>query len=292
MVIDILATSPGPFLITFREALEAALIVGIMAAYLNKTGKYHAKKYLWIGTLTAVMTSVVIAAVLLVVYGGLSGIGEKIFEGTTSILAAGILTCMIFWMGKNAANIKDNLHKKIDIVLSRGYLFGIATLAFVAVLREGVETALFLVATPTINTTGTLIGAIAGIALVSLLSVLAMRRIYTLNLKAFFKYSSLILIIFAAGLFGYGIHEYMEAAEIAGIETGLLSKSAFDINPSDASDIFHEKGVIGSIAKAMVGYDGNPEWLRVFAYLGYWLIVGAYFLRTYYPEHPINRIKK
>lgn len=289
MVVDLLATSSAPFLITFREALEAALIIGIIAAYLTKTGKADAKKYLWIGSGIAIAVSIALGFALLVVYGGLAGIGEKLFEGTAAILAAGILTYMIFWMGKNARNIKDNLQKKVDVALSRGYLLGITGIAFIAVLREGIETVLFLVATATIDITGTMIGAGLGVTIVVLLTILAMKRIYRLNLHAFFKYSSLLLIIFAAGLFGFGVHEYIEAAETANIDTGFLGMKAYDINPPDASHPLHEKGAIGSIAKALVGYDGNPEWLRVFAYLFYWIIVGAYFLRTYYPDHRVSR---
>jgi high-affinity iron transporter len=91
----------------------------------------------------------------------------------------------------------------------------------------------------------------------------------------------LVLIVFAAGLAGYGVHELIEAGESFGVNLGVLAAQAFNINPADASSIFHESGALGSILRALVGYDGNPEWLRVFVYLGYWLVVGGYALLTY-----------
>ena len=267
----------------FRESLEAALIVVIIAAYLNKIGKAALKHYLYIGTAAAIVLSVALGIALNVFYGGLSGIAEQLFEGTAAITATIVLTYMILWMGRNAHHIKDELHGKVNVKITEGNIIGIAVIAFIAVFREGVETVLFLTAVAVQQPIATIIGTIAGFAAVLLLSVLMFKEMYRLNIRSIFKYSSILLLIFAAGLFGFGMHEYIEVAENYGIEMGFFSANAYNINPAEGH-VLHEKGTIGSILKALVGYDGNPEWLRVFAYLGYWFTVGFYVFRTYGPR--------
>jgi len=280
-LIETIINSAAPLLITFREALEAALIVGILAAYLRKIGRQDLYKYLLVGVIGAIITSIIVGGATVYVYGGLSGVSEKIFEGSASILATIVLTYMIFWMAGNARRIRGELEEKINTTVSKGYVYGIALLAFVAVAREGLETVLFLTAFAVQDFSATLIGLILGITIVVGLSFLMMRGVYRLDIQRFFKYTSVILLVFAAGLLGYGVHELVEAAEGSGIEVGPLAASAFDINPVDIENIFHEKGVIGSILKALVGYDGNPEWIRVIVYLGYWITIGGFLLRSY-----------
>lgn len=279
--IETLINSSAPLLITFREALEAALIVAILAAYLKKIGRQDLNRYLLIGVSTAIIASIFAGGLAAYIYGGLSGVSEKLFEGSASILATIVLTYMIFWMAKNARRIRGELEEKVHTTVTRGYVYGIAVLAFVAVAREGLETVLFLTALAVQDFAATLIGLVVGVGVVVGLSFLMMKGAYRLDLQRFFKYTSIILLIFAAGLFGYGVHEMIEAAEESGIEIGLLAAYAYDINPPDTANIFHEKGVVGSILKALVGYDGNPEWLRVIVYLGYWLVIGGYLVRSY-----------
>jgi len=268
-------------LITFREALEAALIVGIVSAYLRKVGQSRLDKYLYLGAGLAIVTSVVVGVAVQFVYGGLSGATAELFEGFASLTAAGVLTYMIFWMARNSKKIKDHIEQKVDLAVTKGQVFGIATLSFVAVVREGIETVLFLTALFFLDPSGTAIGMMIGLAAVVSLSVAILRRTRVVNVRSFFKYSSLVLIVFAAGLAGYGVHELLEAGDSFGISLGVLATHAFNINPADTSSIFHERGTFGSILRALVGYDGNPEWLRVIVYLGYWLIVGGYALLTY-----------
>ena len=287
MVVESILASGGPFLITFRESLEAALIVAIVAAYLVKTNRQHLNKYLWIGTILAIVTSIAIGIILAVIYGGLEGTAEQVFEGTSGILAAIVLTYMIFWMARHSREIKEHLQKKVDIAVSKGYLLGLAAVSFVAVVREGIETVLFLTATAVQDTLATLIGAAAGILIVLVLAMFTMKRIYNIDLNKFFKYSSIVLVIFAAGLLGFGIHEFIEVGEGLGVDFGFWGQNAFDINP-----ILDEKGIIGSILKGLVGYDGNPEILRVFGYIAYWIVIGIYLMVAYYPDHKISRIFK
>ena len=158
---------------------------------------------------------------------------------------------------------------------------GIAFIAFITVFREGIETVLFLNVLFIQDLSGTLIGVILGLIIVLFASFLLHRKSITLPLKDFFKYTSVLLIIFAAGLAGYGTHELIEAAEGTGYGldggiSGWLFSKPYNLNPADKSHPLHEKGAIGSIAKGLVGYDGDPEWLRIIVYLSYWIIIVTY----------------
>jgi high-affinity iron transporter len=281
MFAEILAGSTGSFLIAFRESLEAALIIGIIAAYLSRTGRGGLKKYLWGGTFAAAVASLGLAFFLAAFYGGLRGTGERLFEGTSAILATGVLTYMIFWMARNSGKIKKRLQTKVDLAVSRGHVAGIALVAFVAVFREGVETVLFLTALGTRDFASTVAGGAAGISLVVMMAFLVMKRVYSLNLEKVFKYSSILLIVFAAGLFGFGVHEYVEILEDSGTDLGFLSSTAYNINPQDSNNPFHEQGFVGSFFRGLVGWDGNPEWARVLAYVFYWVVTGGYFLKSW-----------
>lgn len=267
----------------FREALEAALIIGIIAAYLSKIGRKELKRYLYVGTGLAIVASIVGGLIFMLIYGGLEGRAEEIFEGLASLTAAVVLTSMIFWMVRNARKIKDEFQEKIDFSISSGQMLGIATLAFIAVFREGVETVLFLGAMAMRSPLSTLAGASLGLGAVIVLTILMFRGIYRLDIEKFFKYTSAILIVFAAGLTAFGVHELNEAGVIP-----FVVEHVWDINPPLNSDgsypALHEKGAIASILKSLIGYNGNPSLTEVLAYLGYWLVVGTYVLRTYKPR--------
>jgi len=273
------------FLLTFREALEAALIVAIVASYIKKIGKHGLDKYLYQGAGAAIGASVLIGLAILTVSGGLSGVTAEIFEGVASLTATVVLTYMILWMTKHAQTIKAELERKVEIAITTGQLLGMVALSFVAVFGEGLETVFFLTALAINDSSGTLIGATIASIIVVVLAIILMKGIYRLDIKRFFQVTSVILIIFAAGLTGYGIHELIEAGENSGYELGVLGQHAFDINPATNPDgtypLLHEKGAVGSIFAALVGYDGNPEWLRVIVYLGYWLVLGTYIFLTY-----------
>ena len=267
------------FIITFREALEAALIVSIIVAYLGKIGRRDLNKYLYLGTGGAIITSPLLGWVVLVFFGSLPEGADNIFEGTASITATVVLTYMIFWMAKNARKIRGELQEKVDVAITTENVLGLSMLAFVSVFREGLETVLFLTALTVSDLYGTIVGTLLGIGTVLVLAFLMLRGVYRMNIQKFFRYTSVILVIFAAGLLGYGVHEF--------IEVGLLPpiiENVWNINPSDVTHPLHEKGAIGSILKALVGYDGNPELLRVIVYVGYWLVIGLYLLRTYAPN--------
>jgi len=276
-------------LVTFREALEASLIVTIVSAYLRKIGRTELNRYLLAGSLAAVLASLALGWTIHLIYGELEGPAAQIFEGTAALTATIVLTYMVFWMGRNARTIRHEIEQRVDIAVSRGQTYGIFALAFVAVVREGIETVLFLTGVFFLDPSGTIIGITLGIGTVLILVMLLLKGTYKLDIRRFFKYSSILLVVLAAGLAGFGVHELIEASESSGVQLGLLSQEAFNINPADNTDIFHEKGVVGSILRALVGYDGNPEWLRVVVYLSYWTIVGAYLLRAYRPVQTLQR---
>jgi high-affinity iron transporter len=273
------------FLITFREALEAALIVTIMITYLRKIGKEDLNKYTYLGTGAALVMSMVAGVVLQVFYGGLGKVASELFEGVASLSAVVVLTSMIFWMTKHSKEIKGEMETRINQAVTQNELYGITALAFVAVAREGLETVLFLSATFAQDSVGTMVGAALGIAVVLGLSFALMKGTVDLEIGKFFKVTSIMLLIFGAGLAGYGVHELIEAGEHSGMDFGFFGDKPFDINPAVNADgtypALHEKGIVGSIFKALVGYDGNPEWLRIIVYLGYWLVIGTYVYKQY-----------
>jgi high-affinity iron transporter len=277
------------FLLTFREGLEATLIVVIAASYLNRTGKRKLNIFLYSGVIAAVGASLLLGLAISMVYGGLEDAFAGVFDGVAVLTAAGVLTYMIIWMTRHAQTIRSELEQKLESSITTGQLLGVASLSFVAVFREGVETVLFLTTLAVIDSTGTLVGAVAASLTAIALAVLLMSGIRRLSTKSLFQVTSMFLIVFAAGLTGYGVHELVEAGERSGIELGILGQQAFNINPPVNPDgsypLLHDKGAIGSVLATLVGYAGNPEWFRVIAYLEYWVVLGTYLLLT-------NRITK
>jgi high-affinity iron transporter len=268
------------FLITFREALEAALIIGIIAAYVAKIGRKDLNRYIYAGIIGAVIASTGAAFLFKIAYGEFEGTAEQLFEGAAALTAAAVLTYMIFWMAQNSKKIKGEMQEKIDIAVSKGETFGIAALSFIAVFREGVETVLFLGTLAIQSPFDTILGFIVGVAVVVLLSLVMFKGIYRLDVSMFFKYTSILLILFSAGLTAYGVHELNEAGIIPPI-----IEHVWDINPPRNPDgsypLLHENGLIGGSLKALIGYNGNPSLTEVLAYIGYWIIIGMFVYRTY-----------
>ncbi len=258
------------FLITLREGLEAALIVGIILAYLARTNNRQGFKPVWIGTSLAVLVSLIVGAIIYVLAGEFSGRAEEVFEGIAMFLAVGILTWMIFWMRKQAINIKAHLQAQIQSVLVRSSSLGLVILAFVVVVREGIETVLFLFAATRVAESPVLftVGGFVGLAIAIVIGYSIYKGASQLNLRTFFNVTTLVLIFFAAGLLAYGIHEFIEAGIIP-----PLVEHVWDIN-----HILSEKSTFGLFLKAILGYNGNPALVEVAAYVVYLaLALGFYF---------------
>ena len=219
------------FLLTFREGLEATLIVVIAASYLNRTGKRKLNIFLYSGVIAAVGASLLLGLAISMVYGGLEDAFAGVFDGVAVLTAAGVLTYTIVWMTRHAQTIRSELEHKLESSITAGQLLGVASLSFVAVFREGVETVLFLTTLAVIDFSGTLVGALIASLTAIAVAVLLMKGIRRLNINRFFEVTSILLIVFAAGLTGYGIHELVEAGERSGMELGILGQQAFNINP-------------------------------------------------------------
>ncbi len=257
-------------LITLREGLEAALIIGIILAYLARTDNRQSFKPVWLGTLLAVVASLIVGVAIYLLAGELTGRAEEIFEGLAMFVAAGVLTWMIFWMRKQAANIKTHLHAQIQSVLTSGSSLGLVILAFIVVVREGIETVLFLFAATRVAESPLLftVGGFLGLAIAIVIGYSIYKGSSKLNLRTFFNVTSLVLIFFAAGLLAYGIHEFIEAGIIP-----PLVEHVWDIN-----HILSEKSTFGLFLKAILGYNANPSLIEIIAYPLYLaLALGSYF---------------
>lgn len=259
------------FLITLREGLEAALIIGIILAYLTRTGNRDRFGNVWQGVGLAVALSLLAGALLFLLGGEFSGRAEEIFEGLAMFAAVGVLSYMVIWMKKQAVNIKVHLEAQVRSAVARGSALALALLAFVVVGREGLETALFMFAavktsTPLQSTVGGLVGLGVAVAL----GYVLYRGSRWLNLRSFFNVTGVLLILFAGGLLAHGIHELQEAAIFP-----VFIEHVWDINP-----ILNERTGIGSFLKGVFGYNGNPSLLEVVAYVGYLFGAVWYFFRT------------
>ncbi len=261
------------FLITLREGLEAALIIGIILAYLARTDNRQGFKPVWLGTSLAVLVSLIAGAAIYFLAGEFSGQAEEIFEGLAMFLAVGVLTWMIFWMRKQAVNIKAHLHAQIQSVLTSGSSRGLVLLAFVVVVREGIETVLFLFAATKIAESTVLftVGGFLGLAIAIIIGYSLYKGATRLNLRVFFNVTSLVLIFFAAGLLAYGIHEFIEAGIIP-----IVVEHVWDIN-----HILPEKSTFGRFLTAIVGYNGNPSLVEVGAYFVYLASAFGFYFRPF-----------
>jgi high-affinity iron transporter len=265
------------FVIALREGIEAALIVSIILAYLKQLGASDRARLVWWGTAAAVILSAVVGTAIFVAGAEFEGEAEEIFEGLVTLAAVSVLTWMIFWMRRQGARIRSELHEKVDTALVTGGL-ALAGLAFFAVLREGVETALFLFAAAQgtavegsgVAPASQVLGSLLGLGLAVILGVLLYRGGIRMNLRSFFRVTGLILIVVAAGLFAYSLHELQEAGWLP-----FLEAHAFDLSASLPDD-----AGVGAILRGLVGYNADPTWLEVVGWAAYLVIVGALFLRT------------
>ncbi len=251
-------------LITLREGLEAALIVGIVLGYLKKIGRLDRQRAVWSGVGVALVVSLALAVVLQILGAGFEGRTEQIFEGATMFLAVAILTYMVFWMRYQGRHLRQALEQEVHAAVSGQQGWALAGLAFFAVLREGVETALFLSAAGFASDgRGALWGGLLGLVVAVALGWLIFKSAARIPLQRFFDVTSLLILIFAAGLMAHGVHEFEEA----GLLPPLVAP-VWDINP-----ILPENSLAGSFLKALFGYNGNPSLLEVFSYLVYWVAV-------------------
>jgi high-affinity iron transporter len=280
---DVGAFTSG-FLTGLREGVEAALIVAIVCAYLARTGNARHFGKIAAGVGVAVATSLVVGAAIFVTLGGLHEPYEQIFEGLAMLLAAGVVTWMLFWMRRQASSAKGDLQRAVDRVLTEGTAWGLSVLAFTAVIREGLETALFLVGQATSAAAGeagaagaasVLGGALAGLAIAVVLGYGFYRGSRALDLRHFFRWTGALLVFMAAGLLSNAVHELVEIGWIA-VATG----TAFDVS----AILPHDAG-IGLFLRAVFGYTSTPEWVTLVTWATYVAVVLSLYLRPM-PSRP------
>jgi len=259
------------FILSLREGIEAALIIGIILGVLNKLNQQELKASLWRGVLLAVGLSVAFGIGLNAIGMEFSGRSEEIFEGLAMLLAAAFLTWMIMWMQREGGQLQREIENRTVQATYRRGSTALFFLAFLAVFREGIELALFLIATRmATDPVSVLIGASLGFAAAILLGWLLFTSTRRLNLKRFFQITNVLLLFFAAGLVAHGVHELNEARWIP-----TIIEPVWDIN-----HIISDNSQVGSIFKALFGYNGNPSLTEVLAYVGYFAVLGIIIFRS------------
>lgn len=248
-------------LIALREGVEMTLIVGVVLAYLGQTGTMRAARWVWAGTAAATLVSLGFLGVLNALNAEFKGATEAVFEGGAMLLAASFLTWMIFRMLRNARTLRSELHRGVETALaSGGAAWGLFLLVFFAVVREGVELSLLLFAAPG---EGKLLGTIVGLAAAVGVGVLIYAFGRRIDLRSFFRVTSVLLILFAAGLVTHGAHEFVEAGAIAG------GPQLFDL-----SFVLPDDEGAGALMRTLFGYSADPTLVEGLAYLAYYALAG------------------
>ena len=248
------------FLLSLREGLEAALVIGMVLSVLGRLQRKDATPLVWGGLVLAVLLSAAVAVSLAWVGTKFDGMGEMIFEGSAMLLAAAVLTWLILWVHRSASNPRAALEAKTRQALGQNAGWGVFALAFLTVFREGVELSLFLLAVEQASSPlQTLTGALAGLAAAGLLGWLLFTSTRRMNMRGFFGVTNVLLIVFAAGMVALGVHEFIEAGLIPALVDPLWNISGFLNDQSQA----------GLLLKALVGYNATPSLSEVLAYLLY-----------------------
>ncbi len=282
---DLGALTSG-FVTGLREGVEAALIVAIVLAYLVRTGAREHVGKVWAGTIGAVLVSLVAGVAVFLTVGSLQSPYEQYFEGGTMLVAAVVVTWMLFWMRRQSAGLRGELHERIDRALVGGGALGLGVLAFTAVIREGIETSLFLVgqatAAATAASTGAasvVVGAALGLAAASAIGWVFYTGSRRIDLRAFFKWTGVALVFIAAGLLANAIAEFVEVGAIA-----VGTRVAYDI-----SSVLSSETGIGEFLHALVGYSASPTVLAVGIQVAYLVVVLALYLRPVRRSLPPTR---
>ncbi len=257
------------YLIGLREGLEAALVVVILLAYLMKIGRRDLVPGVWSGVALAAALSLGFGALLTYGTHGLTFEAQETIGGLLSIIAVGLVTWMVFWMAKTAKNLRGELHGRVDRQLAAGG-GGLVVVAFLAVGREGLETALFLwsAVRATGQTTQPILGAALGLASAVVLGWLFYRGMLRINLAKFFTWTGGMLIIVAAGVLSYGIHDLQEANILPGLHTLMFDLSAA-VPPSSW---------YGTLLKGTVNFSPATTWFEGIAWLLYTIPVMTLFM--------------
>ncbi|MEW1695958.1 iron uptake transporter permease EfeU [Streptomyces sp. NPDC093249] len=273
----------GNYLIGLREGLEASLVVCILIAYLVKTGRRDALKPIWIGIGVAVAVALAFGAGLEFGSQELTFEAQELLGGSLSIVAVVLVTWMVFWMRRTARHLRSELHGRLDAALQMGTGALVAT-AFLAVGREGLETALFVWASVRASSDGTyapLAGVLLGLLTAVLLGWLFYRGALRINLAKFFTWTGGMLVVVAAGVLAYGVHDLQEARFLGG-----LADKAFDVSATIPPDSWY-----GTLLKGVFNFQPDPTVLQVTVWALYLVPTLALFLAPI-GSGPSARVKK
>lgn len=266
-------------LVGLREGLEAALVVVILVAFLVKTRRTWALKYVWVGVGVAIALSVLLGAALTFGTRELTFEAQELIGGIASIIAVGFVTVMVFWMKSAARSLSGELKGQLDRALDLGPL-AIALVGFLAIGREGLETAVFFYATAQSAGAGNnvpLLGWVFGIGGAIVLGLLIYRGALRINLTTFFRWTGIFLILVAAGILAYGFHDLQEAGVVPG-----LSTLAFDVSHVIAPDSWY-----GTLLKGIFNFSPRTTVLEAAVWLLYVAIVLPLFLRRPKTADPV-----
>jgi high-affinity iron transporter len=264
-------------LIGLREGLEAALVIGILVAYVVKIRRRDVLPRIWLGVGLAVAISLALGGVLTFGAYGLSFQAQELVGGSLSIFAAGFVTWMIFWMLQTSRTLSRQLRGDIDRNLD-GAGWGLVFVAFLAVGREGIETAVFIWAAVQATGTSTLpmLGATVGIAAAIVLGWLIYRGIVRIDLGKFFAYTGLFLIVVAGGVLAYGVHDLQEAGILPG-----LNSLAFDVSRAVPPDSWY-----GTLLKGTVNFSPATTWFQAAVWVAYVVPVITVFIAILRRQRP------
>jgi len=263
------------FIITFREALEVMIILGVLVAYIKLTKQKKLIKEIYFGATVGIVLSLILAGIFVLLLGEFNGTAEQLFEGITLLLGATLITFLIAWIIKTKHGIKGIKENVIDKV--RNSRKGIFVLSAVIVLREGVEAIIFLGAAGLANG-ASFAAAIFGVVIGLTTGLLITKEFVKIDVAKLFAVISILLVLFAAGMVAKGVGELQEAKVLP-----FLEEKAFYLNPQlNADDTFpllHEEGLIGGIAKDLFGYTAEPTVLQLLAYFFYLITTVFVFIK-------------
>lgn len=270
------------FFLTLREGLEAALLIGIILAYLERTGRTQYGKTVWMGAVSASIVCALVGGAIFSFFGGYdpSVPAEKnalrIFEGVACLLAAVVLSWVIVWMQRNARHIGSQIRAAVDAAVEKKQSWALFGIVFVTVGREGLETILILPGLAKDATNAETLGGIAlGLVIAIALGIAFHRGSRVLDIGKFFKFTGVLLIFFAAGLVAYGVHELQDADVFP-----VLVKEVWNINHF----LDDKKSSLGVLLKGLFGYNGNPSLTEAVLYVVYLSSALFFFLRPTSPK--------
>lgn len=270
------------FVTGLREGVEAALIVAIVLAYLVRSGARDQLAKVWLGMGVAAAASLLAGIAIFRTVGSFEAPYENYFEAGTLLVATIVVTWMLFWMRRQSMAIRGELHARLDRVLTEGSAWGLAVLAFTAVIREGLETSVFLTGQATsaqASASSVLIGALIGLAAAIAIGWMFYTGSHRIDLRVFFRWTGIVLIFIAAGLLSHAVHEF--------IEVGVLSIGTTQV--FDISNVLPDEAGIGQFLRAILGYSAAPEQTTLAVYVVYLVTVLALYLRPARPVAPPSR---